>query len=212
MKNGFLFIFMLFVAYMPLRAQELTYGVLLGVHFKDIEVKGDGLSAGGTYSAFNYSGFPLDIGGYIDFELDKSFGIKTNLFYSRAVHEYTSHPTDYQYLNIFLLMDQIHLQPMVKYDLNKDYNKGFYLLAGPRASFIISSKFIERSYGEADTFYKKTNFGLLLGFGSNFSRWMGFEIMGDYGISNLLDNSGWKTRTIGANLNLYLNLEAFLSR
>jgi hypothetical protein len=203
-KSIFLLTLLVCFTHSTLKAQDLTYGVLLGANFKDIDVKGSGLNAGTAYSAFNFSGFPLDIGGYIDYGFSESFGIKTNLFYGRTAHEYTFEPS---FINLYLLVDQITLQPMLKYDVNKEYGKGFYLLAGPRISFVISTAVDDSDLGDADGFYKGSNFGAGIGFGFTFSQSIGFEMMGDYGLSNLLDLTFWKTKTMGASANLYFNLE-----
>ncbi len=209
MKNSYLFLFLICLTHTAVKAQELSYGVLLGANAKDIEIEGDGLSAGAAYSVFNYPGFPLDIGVYVDYALDASFGIKTNLYYGKTVQEYY---TDINFRNIPLLVEQITLQPMLKYDVNKEYGKGFYLLAGPRASFVISSKFADSDVGDADGFLKGSNFGAGIGFGFSFSKTIGFEMMGDYGLSNLLNSSDMKTKTAGASVNLYVNLEEILNK
>ncbi|MEX2349290.1 MAG: outer membrane beta-barrel protein [Flavobacteriaceae bacterium] len=209
MKNTFLLILLVCLTHTTLKAQDLTYGVMLGANFKNIEVEGDGLNAGAAYSDFKYTAFPVDMGGYIDYGFDEAFGIKANLFYGRTVHEYSSDPGS---LSIHLMAGQVTLQPMLKYDVNKEYGKGFYLLAGPRASFVISSKFEDSDLGDADGFYKGSNFGAGIGFGFTFSKTIGFEMMGDYGLSNLLDSSDWKTETAGASVNLYVNLESLLNK
>lgn len=209
MKNTFLLILLVCMTQSTLKAQELTYGFLLGANAKDIEVDGAGLNAGGAYSAFNYSGFPADIGGYVDYGFDESFGFKANLFYGRTIHEYTLDPG---LTKLNLLVDQITLQPLLKYDVNKEYGKGFYLLAGPRISFVLSTKVVDSNIDDADDFYKGSNFGAGIGFGFTFSKTIGFEMMGDYGLSNLIDFSEWKTTTAGASAILYFNLERVFNK
>lgn len=209
MKNSILWIFLVCLTHTAVKAQEVSYGVLLGGSWKEIKIEEDGLSGYWAYSSFKYTAFPLDIGVYVDYGFDASFGIKTNLHYGRTLHEYNIEPG---FNKLFLLVDQITLQPMLKYDVNKEYGKGFYLLAGPRASFVISSKADDSEPRDTEGFYKGSNFGAGIGFGFTFSRTIGFEVMGDFGLSNLLDSSEFKTTTRGVSGNFYVNLEPLFNK
>lgn len=208
MKKQFLFIAIFALTLSTLSAQNISYGIMLGANFNNIEIDGEGLSAGASYSAFKQPGVPIDLGGYVDFQLNESMGIKTNVFYSKTKAEYQLGSLG-RYSEVDWVTASIQLQPLFKYDVNSDYGKGFYLLAGPRIAFVTDQK-DARNNLEGDDFYKSTNFGADLGFGFTISGIIGFEIIGNYGLSNLIDSDDFKTTTAGAYANLYFNLDKLI--
>lgn len=207
---GIIFSFALVSAY----GQEFSYGLLVGANYVSIETDGDdeGLYAGDSYSPFNKSGFPLNIGGYFDYSFNESFGVKANLLYSRNVDEYTIYLGNYESSELDLIKTSIKFQPLLKFDVNKEYGKGFYLLAGPQLSFIINEEDARNNFDLEENFYKTINLGANLGFGVQFSSLIGAEIIGYYGLSNWIDNSNIDTSTAGAYFNLYINLASLIKK
>jgi len=179
-------------------AQEISYGLVLGSNIKDIEVKGD-LNAGSSYGLINF-------GGFFDYQLNQSLGVKSNLLYSKTIDEYNS-PGSFSTIEFKIATVQFH--PLIKFDTNKEYNKGFYLIGGPRFSFILNVK--DEDGDKVEDFYKGTNFGAMFGFGVVFLKHFGFELIGDFGLSNMLDIEDNKTTTAGAFANLTLNLESLIN-
>lgn len=195
-------------------AQKISYGLSLGANYISVETDGadENLYAGDSYSPFNKKGIPVNIGGYFDYSLNESFGIKTSLFYSRNLDEYSISGERGLTADVDFLISSINFQPLLKFDVNKKYNKGFYLLAGPQVGFILNEKedAADNFKFEGD-FYKSTNIGANLGFGIQFSSLIGAEIIGYYGLSNWIDNENIDTSTAGAYLNVYINLASIIN-
>jgi len=184
------------------KAQNVAYGVLVGGHFYDIFTSGDSDKFRGYqgYTILNRKGIPLDVGVFVDVQINESLGIKTNLFHSQSFDEYfvTTYGGDY-------LITSIQLQPALKIDANKEYGKGFYFLTGPRFSYILKTKDDYRDE-EVNGFYKRTNYGIQAGFGFMFSRLTGFELRGDLGVTNMLESSKYTAKILGAYGNFFVIL------
>ncbi len=212
MKKLFSLITLLFL-FTTLTAQEFSYGILLGGNFKDIEVEGEGLYAGSGYSAVNEPGVPINLGAYIDYPFTNSLGLKANIFYSKNKDEYQLAVAQYESYDLDLINSTLQFQPLVKFDVNKEYGKGFYLLAGPRISFVLDTYDARNNFDqEAEDFYKSANFGGMFGFGFGIGEYIGFEVVGDYGLSNLIDNDQFETTTAGAYANLYFDLSKLVKK
>ena len=179
-----------------MKAQNLTYGSILGLNIYDVEISGP--IDGGAGTGFN-------IGGYLDYKLNESFGVRIDLTYN-IITEY-----DY-YIDNIKVIDKINIQslslrPLARFDVNQEYNKGFYLVGGLTLANILSSK--ADNIANED-FYKKFNLSAVLGFGINFGRHFGFEILPEIGLSDALESTESKSIKTGAYLNLTLNLESLL--
>lgn len=192
------------------QAQEhLSYGVLVGGNAFEAEIEGDGLSGGDGYSAFNKEGFPLNIGGFVNYGINESFGVKTNLFYKG---NYRSIVFDDLGSDFDQYVSSIQLQPMLVYDVSKNYGKGFYLLAGPGFDFKLNEKYIGEDEVEFDDFYKSFHVDALFGFGFTFSPTIGMEFIGNYGLTNWLDRDDFTTSNAGGYVHFYVNLESLLAK
>lgn len=185
-------------------AQNLSYGAVLGFNAYDIEIDGP-LNAGAGYSGLNF-------GGFIDYQLNSSFGLRGNLIYTSVKED------NYYAINgnqgTFTLFDEseiksIQLHTLLRYDVNKEYNKGFYLIGGFRMTNILNAKLDGQ---ENDDFYKKMNFGGMIGFGVNFAKHFGFEFIPEINLTNTLDSEINKSKNIGGYVNLTVNLESILAK
>lgn len=210
MKKIVAFAVFLVLTISGLSAQSISYGIMLGANFNNIEIDGEGLRGGASHSAFKEPGVPIDLGGYVDFQLNESMGIKANVFYSKTLADYTLGRLGYTSERVDWVTSSVEVQPLFKYDVNKSYGKGFYLLAGPRLAFVFDQKDVRNNL-EGDDFYKSVNFGANLGFGFTVSELIGFEITGNYGLSNLIDSSHFESTTAGAYANLYFNLDKLIN-
>lgn len=201
MKNIALLFFLLVVPFV--KAQNITYGVLVGGHFYDIITpKADeGFRAYDGYTIFNRGGLPGDIGIFVDAKINESIGIKTNIFHSQSYDEYSDENRLHSDGNY--LISSIQIQPALKIDANKVYGKGFYFLTGLRLNYILKTTY-DRDDEVIDGIYKKASYGIQGGFGLMFSRLIGFEVRGDVGISNMLNSSKRSARTNGVYGNLFV--------
>ncbi|MDR6299838.1 outer membrane beta-barrel protein [Mesonia maritima] len=181
-------------------AQDFSYGFLLGGVVKDITSTNEGFK---TYSSKTWpqvTKFPLNIGFYGDYKFSEKVGLLANVFYSETADGYENYTSR---------KASINLQPLIKFDVSGEYNKGFYMLAGARSTFILNRdlennwKPDERDEVISD-FYKPFNFGVNLGFGFSIGKYIGFQVIGDYGFAMLEE---YKTNTIGAYGNVYLKLD-----
>ncbi|WP_179348556.1 porin family protein [Winogradskyella pacifica] len=192
----------IFLATLSSQSQELTYGFVTGVNLYDIETQG------GSF-VNNESAISYNFGGFLDYQLNDSFGLKGNLIYSAANEMSYVTRAGYVYSEPFdIKVKSLQFIPHLKFDFNKEYNKGFYLFIGPRISFVLGSK--DEDGNKIENFYKATNFGAQLGFGFHFLKHFALEIVGDYGLSDTLDNNT-ETQTGGGYINLNINIESILN-
>lgn len=184
-------------------AQELGYGVLLGFNAYDVEIDGP-ISASSGDSGMN-------IGGFADYQLNSSFGVRGNLMYT-SVEE--SHYTIEEGGSVYYTfsafnLKTLQLHALARYDVNKEYNKGFYITGGLRMTNILSAK----GDGEQiNDFYKKVNLGAMLGFGVNFAKHFGIEFIPEVNVTNTLDSKENKARNYGFYANLTVNVESLLRK
>jgi len=181
-------------------AQEFSYGFLLGGVVKDITTNEEGFKTYGSSTSPQITKFPLSIGLYGDYNFSENIGLLTNLFYSESADGYESYTSR---------KASINLQPLIKLDVSGDYSKGFYIVGGARSTFVLNRD-LENNWkpDEKDIvikdFYKPINFGLNLGFGFSIGKYIGFQVIGDYGFAMLEE---YKTNTIGAYGNIYVKLD-----
>lgn len=202
MKKKYLTICILFSSFL-IKAQDVSYGVLLGSSGYDNDIKGY-LEAGGGYDVLHF-------GVYIDRQISKKIGLKTNLIYgkNKDTRYYINAPKSYTILDD-IKYSKIDFQPHIKYNFKNQYGKGFYMLLGPRLSLVFN---VENENGDKiEDFYKSTRFGGQLGFGTSLSKYLSLEFIGDYGFSNFLENKIDKGTTLGGNLNLIINLETLINK
>lgn len=198
------FIGLLFMIFNYSTAQNLSYGAILGFNAYDIEVDGP-INAGAGYSGLNF-------GGFLDYQLNSSFGVRGNLIYS-SVKEDNYYVKNGNQVTGYLFdeseIKSIQLHTLLRYDVNKEYNKGFYLIGGFRMTNILNAKLDGQ---ENDDFYKKMNFGGMIGFGVNFAKHFGFEFIPEINLTNTLDSEINKSKNIGGYVNLTVNLESILAK
>jgi len=201
MKSIF-YLFTILLTSSFLNAQEISYGPILGVNSYDIEVEGP-LSSTGASSSLNF-------GGFIDYNFKGNFGIRGNLIYN-SINESEYYLIENgigqgKFLDEVKL-NMIQIQGLLKYDVSNNYNKGFYILGGLRMSNVLSA---ESNNKDVKEFYKNSNFGIMLGFGVNFLKHFGLELIPDYTITNTINSDNNKSKNFGEYLNLTFNLESLI--
>jgi len=184
--------------------QKVNFGLNVGAYYTDYEINGQ-ISGGESTNAV-----PFTIGGFLDYQFNESFGIKSVALLDFATEEFIIQLSGLSNFQFFTIKKtSLLITPLLKYEVNKDYNKGFYLLGGPRVSFVLSSK--DNDGNKIDDFYNSTNFGAQLGFGTSLLEHFYFELVGDYGLSNTLDSDNSDAQTVSAYLNLGVNLESIFN-
>jgi hypothetical protein len=187
-------------------SQNFSYGPIIGANYYDIRVKESTLAAGIGSGYLNY-------GAFVDYRINNNFGIKVNLLVGKTKE------TDYEIIegsvykgHIFneIELKKIHIQSLLKFDLNGEYNKGVNLQSGIRFSNIIDSE-SDINQNLADNFHKKTNLGFLLGIGIHFMKDFEIQMIGDYGFTNILDGKN-DSETIGIFMNLSYSLDSIINK
>ena len=189
MKNitlGFLFICSLLS-----QAQELNYGITLGGNLYEI------YSDGGISNESGNSKIGLLIGGFLDYGFSDKIGAKVLIAYNKKTMG-GNIPTEYNFLDI---------SPNFKYNFGSDYGKGFYLLIGPRFSFLLNAKIEGQDMTDG---FENSNVGLQLGLGTNVFKFLELELRFDYGFTAVYEITNQKRKMFGGILALNLNLEKLL--
>ncbi|MEL1241154.1 outer membrane beta-barrel protein [Flavobacterium flavipallidum] len=192
---GFLFLFSVSIF-----SQDLKYGVVVGANSYDLEIKGPIIAASGI-SLFN-------IGGFADYRIKDRLGVKTHLIYNTTTeydYYYYNPPTDMRGLFDSAKLKTLQLHSFLKYDVKRDYNKGFYLLGGLRMTNVLEAK--SDTDENLNGFYKKVNFGGLFGFGTTFLKNFSFELVGDFSLTKTINMDDSKPKNLGCYANILFNIE-----
>ncbi len=184
--------------------QNLSYGAILGFNGYDIDIKGP-LNAGAGYSGLNF-------GGFAEYQLNQRFGVKGNLLYNSVTEDnfyvVNNGATSGNFIDE-LKVNSLQIHGLLKYDVSKEYNKGFYVIGGFRMTNVLSTK----ADGEKiEDFYKKSNFGAMFGFGVNFAKHFGLEFIPEVNLSNTIDSDTNKAKNFGAYINFTINLESIINK
>lgn len=183
-------------------SQEISYGVLVNTNYYDVAVK-NGNQIGGEVTDP-----PFGIGVFYDYNFSKNLGFKTNVLFTSAKERYYIYGSNSN--NEFDINKKtLLITPHLKYDVANGYNRGFYLISGPSFTYVLSAK--NNTDNQIKDFYNKLNLGIQLGFGFNFLKYLGFEVVGDYGLNDIT-KSDQVVKTAGIHGNLTINLESILNK
>lgn len=177
-------------------AQDLSYGVVLGNSFYTI-ANNNGTNAMTTN---DYS--TITFGGYGEYNFTENIGIKTDILFAKNSFAYypTKQPFD---------MNIVSVAPNLKYDFGEVYREGFYMLIGPKLSFIIG---VESEGEDVKDSFETFNFGAQLGFGYRVLKYVDLQAKLEYEISPFfkLDN-GNKSNFFGAVVSANIDLAKLFS-
>ena len=181
-------------------SQSFSYGPMIGYSAYDLEIDGP-LQGDGAFSGLNF-------GAFGEYQINKSFGAKANLLYSRMNETSYSISGEKIFQDVSLTTLQLH--GLLKFDVNSEYNKGFYFIGGLRMTNILNIQ-EDNSVNDPEEFYKKTVVGAMLGFGVNFLKHYSLEVIPERNLSNTIDFNNDKARNYGIYLNFNVNLGSILS-
>jgi hypothetical protein len=193
---GFCIVFGVFFSY----SQNTSYGLALNTSYYDIE-NSKGIIYDGALAEV-----PFGIGAFFDYNFKNNLGFKTILTFNTATESYRQIGGN----QFRIKQNNLSLTPHFKFDTNGEYNKGFYLFAGPRLTFVLNEKDV-RQNAPSSNFYKSTNFGIQLGFGLQFLNLFKFEVFGDYGLSNPLSIE-IDSQTAGIIGNILIDIDSLLNK
>jgi len=196
-------LFAILISSITITAQEFNYGIALGSFYHDFENEGP-LIPGTNYSI-------IDFGAFGEYQLNSNSGINAKLTYSTKV---VDEGYDFRNEFVFTQGEEINFSALnfsahYKFDTNSEYGKGFYVLAGPRISFISNSKY--KGGEKLEDLYEPIRIAGQAGFGVNFLKHFSVELLFDYGLTNPLDSEVNDVQTAGINFNFLINLETILN-
>lgn len=188
---------LLVVATLTAQAQQFSFGPVVGFNAYDIEIEGP-IVGGSAVSGLN-------LGGYADYQLNKRFGVRGMLTYNTLKENEYAYFDSNQYDVLFndAELKTLQLHGLLRLDVAGEYNKGFYVAGGFRMVNVLSAKTDSQ---DVAAFYKKSNFGGLLGFGVTIARNFGIELLADGTLGSTLE-SGDKAKNYGVYVNLTANLQ-----
>ncbi|AOZ98399.1 outer membrane beta-barrel protein [Flavobacterium commune] len=197
------FICVIFVLSLKGFSQDFNYGLLIGGNFYDIEI--DGPISGGAANS------DINLGLFGEYIMNENFGLKLY-----GIYNTTNEVASYDIPNIGRAFNGVRLKTLqahllTKFDVNKEYNKGFYLTGGFRLTSILD-KNARDDQELLDDFYKKSNVGVLLGLGINFSKSLSIEVLADRNLTNTLDSENNTAKNYGFYLNLLFDISNLTSK
>lgn len=179
-------------------AQNLSYGVLLGITTYD--------SNNNNNNQSNFSSNPkqtiLNLGGYVDFRFSNNIGLKTDVTFNQKELSLLNSSVNFK-------LNFIEISPNLKYDFGDEYRKGFYMLIGPRVSFLTSAK---TEGVDATSLFNTTNIGLQLGLGYRIFKSIDLEGKFDYGVTPYIENKNDNSKFFGTYISLNLDLERIINK
>ncbi len=198
MNKQFFFFLVVSIIFWFSTTAQVDYGLKAGTGNYDVN----------TANIDSNGNFPLSthIGGFVGLQFNESLGGVLNVAYNNSEESYGFRGSD----QFDIKINTVQIAGHLKFDVNKSYGEGFYLLVGPRISFV--GKATDEAGQEIEEFYANTRFAAQLGFGINFLKYFGFEVIGDYGLSNILDAEDFEGNTAGGYVLLTVNLESILSK
>lgn len=194
----------LLITCLNISAQKLHYGVLAGYSGYDIEIDGP-LNSGGAVSDLNF-------GGFAEYQCNNRLGIRGNLVYSKIQEDDYYAIVNGTVNGKFLEEPQLktlQLHALVKLDVRRTYNKGFYLISGFRMTHVLDAA---SDGDDVKDFYNSPTFGFMFGFGVNFAKHFGLELIPETNITNTIDVERNSAKNYGAYINLTVNLASILKR
>lgn len=181
-------------------AQEFSYGPVLGMSFY-----GTSNDSGVQQFGFNKLGF-LTVGAYGEYNFTKNIGVKTELLFNKRGLEFKvlgagGFKTDYDF-------SVIEVNPNLKYDFGQEYRRGFYMLFGPKFSFV--SKITSDGEDAKDGF-ETFLYGVQLGFGTRVYKFIDIQTKLDYDVTSFAEygNNSY-SNFFGATLSLNLDVERLI--
>lgn len=133
-----------------------------------------------------------------------------------GIYNTTNEVASYDTPNAGRLFERVRLKTLqahllTKFDVNKEYNKGYYVTGGFRLTSILD-KTARTNQELLEDFHRKSNIGVLLGMGVNFSKSLSIEVLADRNLTNTLDSENNTAKNYGFYLNLLFDISTLISK
>lgn len=200
MKKAFFITFLFLVSNLT-KAQNISYGPTIGYSFYEIG------NNNGRNQFVTDENKAINFGAYLEYQFTDNLGLKTELIFNKKEAYYGS-------LSFSIPQDKfnfsfVEINPNVKYDFGKEYRKGFYMLLGPKISFL--TKVILDNEDVKDDF-ETFIYGAQLGFGYRVFRFIDLQTKIEYDIAPFIKfENDRKSQFFGANISLNLDLERLIN-
>ena len=175
MKKIFSIIAISLFIVMSVTAQEVHFGIKAGANVSSVEI-----SNGDDYN----SKVGLHVGGLAHIHISRQFALQPELIYSMQGGKDEGD-------NIKLKLNYINLPVLAQYMIND----GFRLQTGPQIGFLVSAK---SKVGDVEVNRKNdlssVDFSWAFGAGYLFPSGVGLDARYNYGISNISDNTTYKSK------------------
>lgn len=206
-----LFLLIFFIAFtFSSKAQKISYGPVIGIVYYHSN-NNNGTQQFLTVDNDNGLKSTINFGAYLEYQLNKRFGLKNQLTFHNKNLTYKLTTVSYTNTSPTIDFTFFDLSSNLKYDFGNGYRKGFYLLFGPRFSFMAKEPSIEENI---DGTFNKLNIGLQLGIGQRFLKFIDLQAKLDYGISPFFKStleSSHNSSFFGAYLSCNLDLERIIN-
>ena len=194
MKKINLLFFLMFTIYTF--SQQRNYGISTSIIMSKVEKSEE----------FNGGGSPgYRVGLFYEHELNNSFGLKSTLAIGKMQDGYYNDFFRNGTPNIF--RTNLDLITLLRFYVKSNYSKGLFLTIGPRFTYINSAL---NDKNDVKFLYNETNFGLLFGFGFNTSEFFQIEFEADYGFTDILSTSEFKSKTLAGNITFSYDISHLL--
>ena len=200
MKKAFFITFLFLVSNLT-KAQNISYGPTISYSFYEIG------NNNGRNQFVTDKNKTINFGAYLEYQFTDNLGLKTELIFNKKEAYYRS-------LSFSIPQDKfnfsfIEINPNVKYDFGKEYRKGFYMLLGPKISFL--TKVILDNEDVKDDF-ETFIYGAQLGFGYRVFNFIDLQTKIEYDIAPFIKfENDRKSQFFGANISLNLDLERLIN-
>lgn len=191
----------LFLAFSTSKAQEISYGLVLGG-----EAFMSANNSGGVRFSVKKS-FITNFGGYAEYNFNNKIGIKTELTFNKKQVTYHYFVFDIPQKQAFDL-SFFEISPSLKYDFGDEYRRGFYMLIGPKVSFITT---VTADTEDAKKIFNTTNIGAHLGFGQRIAKIADLQLKLDYEITPFFETTkDRQSNFAGAYISLNIDIESII--
>lgn len=187
-------------------AQNISFGPVIGGVFYQSN-NNNGHYQFVTNTNNNSLASSINFGAYLEYSFNEKIGLKNELTLNGKELIYQNE----NFVSPIVNFKFIDLSSNLKYDFGNEYRKGFYLLFGPRLSFMTK---VPSNKNNLNGSFNKLNFGLQLGLGQRILKYVDLQGKVDYGLSpffkSATDNSH-KSSFFGAYISCNLDLERLIN-
>lgn len=200
MKKIFVISFIFLVSNLT-KAQDFSYGPIIGYSFYEIG------NNNGTFQFLTDKNNTINLGAYLEYQFTDNLGVKTELIIIKKEAYFKSSSS-------FLTSEDkfnfsfVEINPNLKYDFGEEYRSGFYMLIGPKISFITKAT-LENEDVKDD--FESFIYGAQIGFGYRIFKFIDLQTKIEYDIAPFIKfENDRKSQFFGANISLNLDLEKLI--